>query len=290
MADGHLLGYILLIGLAVLSKRKRVTTRFLPVNDGRRSFVAQFGFGQCLMNMRVSRVRFIAAWLPLCLLGCNGIHFRPGNVPSSAEWADNTFIDCSVVPRSRANHCTVYKDDSGEILADGLFRLNRVYAPAEKSELRYAAFGNGMIYLQDARILVQCTAADRDPSHRLVNDRLKALAGSPPKAIDCNEEHSSGETDDVAACAIRAFAERKAFYVHYYEQDPDSFSFTGFAGDTVGKVYEMHYTNRRLVVTGVLSKEEQFLDDYHTLVLPCPTPVTLERSGKGRLTCARPVG
>src|SRR6516164_2928008 len=108
------------------------------------------------MNMRVGPLRFLALWLLVCLQGCQRLHLRPENVPSAAVWVDNTFVDCSVEAQSRANRCTVYRDDSGEILADGLFRLSTVYAPAEKSELRYAAFGNGMIYLQDARVLVQC--------------------------------------------------------------------------------------------------------------------------------------
>jgi hypothetical protein len=250
------------------------------------------------MNMRVGPLRFLALWLLVCLQGCQRLHLRPENVPSSAVWVDNTFVDCSVEAQSRANRCTVYRDDSGEILADGLFRLSTVYAPAdstvyapaEKSELRYAAFGNGMIYLQDARVLVQCAASDRDPSRRIVTNRLKALAiGNSSKVIDCNE-HSSEKSDDPATCAIKALEGQKAFYVRYYLQGTDSFSFTGFVGDEAGNVYEVKYPSRGLFFIGALPKGAQFFDD-HTLVLPCAKPINLERTANGSvsLSCFRPV-
>jgi len=67
------------------------------------------------------------------------MHFRPASVPTSAVWVDNTFVDCSVDTQARANRCTVYKDDTGEILADGLFVLNTTYEGVDKSQLHYAA-------------------------------------------------------------------------------------------------------------------------------------------------------
>jgi len=59
---------------------------------------------------------------------------------------DHTFIDCSADASSYANRCTVYKDDTGEILAEGLFALNLSQAAAKKPDLRFIAFGRRRIY------------------------------------------------------------------------------------------------------------------------------------------------
>jgi hypothetical protein len=240
------------------------------------------------MRMRVSLIGFAAACLFVCLTGCKGIHFRPGNVPSSAVWIDNTFIDCSMDRQSRANRCTVYKDDTGEILADGLFLLKTSQAAVDKSELRYAAFGNGMIYLQDARVLVPWIASERDPSHKRIKDRLKALAtrGSS-QAIDCSNAGSAGKAGESAVCVLKAFAGRKAFYVCYYQQGIYSFDFKGISGDEAGNVYEVDYASTSLMGVSYLPKDEQLLDDNHTLVVPCRKPVAFVRTERGSLTCTR---
>jgi len=239
--------------------------------------------------MRISPVNLVCLSLFACLLGCRGNHHRPANVPASAVWADSTFIDCSVEIKAGANRCTVYKDDTGEILADGLFVLNTTHSAAERSELRYAAFGNRIIYLEDARTLVQRAASERDPAKRLINDRLKALAtGGKAEAIDCRSVANSGKAEAASECALRAFADRKPFYVRYYGQGIDSFGFYGFAGDANGNVYAVDYEGMGWKTTG-LPKEALLLDDNHIVVAPCPKPVTLVKTENGELTCAKPV-
>jgi len=241
------------------------------------------------MRFSLSLGKLTLATLIVYASGCNGGHPRPANVPPTAAWVDHTFIDCSVETKPSANRCTVYKGDSGEILADGLFLLSKQLAAAETPELRYAAFGHGKIYLQDARVLVQWVASKRDPSHRVVSNRLKALAGGDSsQAIDCNSPRPSGTTDD-AGCAMNAFAAKKAFYVRYYQQGYDSFAFRGYAGDGAGNVYEMDYDSRPLMVTDSVPKEAQLFDDNHVLVIPCHKPVTLERYANGNLICQVPL-
>jgi hypothetical protein len=90
----------------------------------------------------------------LGLYGCGEYHHRAGGIPSSATWVDGTFIDCSVDTEAMANRCTVYKDDSGEILADGLFILSSTGKAAEPTALDYAAFGKRKIYLANTGILI----------------------------------------------------------------------------------------------------------------------------------------
>jgi len=90
--------------------------------------------------MKTGWPQFTLLFLIVCLLGCKEMHSRPGGVPPSAVWADNVFIDCFVETHDKANRCTVYKDTTGEILADGLFVLNSSHRAADKSELHYAAF------------------------------------------------------------------------------------------------------------------------------------------------------
>jgi hypothetical protein len=222
----------------------------------------------------------------ICLSGCNGLHFRPNNVPHSAVWADGTFIECSIETQAKADHCTVYKGDTGEILADGLFLLNMSGVAADESELHYAAFGNGTIYLSDARRLVLWIPSERDPTHSIINGRLKELAGGGTAAIECRDEKD--RFGAAADCALRAFADGRPFYAKYYRQGIDSFSFTGVAGDASGNIYEMDYDS--LGWRGLtLPKEARLLDGNHTLVMPCPRPIHLAKDAVGKLTCSRSV-
>lgn len=237
--------------------------------------------------MRIFPAKSIRFCLLICLSGCNRFHFRPNNVPHSAVWVDGTFIECSVETRAKADRCTVYKDDTGEILADGLFLLNTSHAAADKSELKYAAFGNGAIYLSDARKLVPWAPSERDPTRRIINERLRAIAARGGReVIDCHD--ADGRPGAVANCALRALADGKPFYAKYYRQGIDSFGFTGFAGDADGNVYEVDYDSigwTRLT----LPKEAQVPDGNRTFVMPCPKPTSLVKTEVGSLTCSRPV-
>jgi hypothetical protein len=186
------------------------------------------------MNMRASKFWLTSACLSIFLLGCMESRPRPANVPSSATWVDNTFIDCSVESPSKGDRCTVYKDDSGRVLADGLFVSKTFHEGVGKPELQFAAFAHGMIYLQDARILVHVAPSERDPSHRTVIERLEALAmkGSST-ATDCSKV-GAGKADATSACALKAFAEHRAFYFCYYRQGSEAFDFKGIAADEGG--------------------------------------------------------
>ena len=240
--------------------------------------------------MSVRWIKCIPVSLLVCLWGCKWMHARPASVPPSAVWVDNTFVDCSVETQSKANRCTVYKAETGEILADGLFVLNTSRTAAEKSELHYAAYGERGIYLEDSRILLQRSASERDPSNHIIDDRLKILASKgEAEPIHCRDASLEGQADSAAECALRAFAGRKPFYVRYYLQNPDSFRYEGFAGDAHGIVSGVEYSSGRIVVPGGLGKEWELLDGDHTLVIPCPKPITLTKAENGSITCARPV-
>jgi hypothetical protein len=242
---------------------------------------------RCLFDMKIFHVKPITLYLLVCLSGCNSFHFRPKGVPHSAVWVDGTFIECSVETRAKADHCTVYKDDTGEILADGLFLLNTSLAAADKSELRYAAFGNGSIYLSDARKLIPWVPSERDPTRRIINERLRAIAArGGTEVIECHD--ADAKPGAAADCALRALADGKPFYAKYYWQGIDSFGFTGIAGDSAGNVYELDYDSVGWISLN-LPKEAQLLDGNHTFVMPCPKPIYFAKFGVGNLTCSRPL-
>lgn len=245
--------------------------------------------------MRSRWSTIICLFLIVYLSGCEGRHSRPAGVPPSAVWVDNTFVDCSLDTQSKGDRCTVYKDDTGEILAEGLFLLNSSHLAAEKSELHYVAFGERGIYLEDLSILVQRTASQQDPSHRVLDERLRTLASKGgTQAVDCAKATTLGKTDATAECALSAFANRKPFFVHYYLQYPDSFGYTGIAGDAEGDVYGVQYNSGQMLwgtgdVMGVPPREGQIFDDGHSYVMPCPKPTILSKTKNGTLTCARPI-
>jgi hypothetical protein len=238
--------------------------------------------------MRVCWPRFTLLFSLVSLMGCEGMHSRPEGVPSSAVWVDNVFIDCSV--EAKANRCTVYKDTTGEIQADGLFVLNSTssHRAAEKSELHYAAFGERGIYLEDARILRQREASRRDPSNRIINERLKTVASrGGAEAVDCN--NATPRSDVPAECALKAFANNQPFYVRFYLQYPDAFRDDGFARDAEGNVYEVWFLPGNMTMTGNIPKEAQLFDGNHTIVMSCPKPIKLAKVANDMLSCARPV-
>jgi hypothetical protein len=239
------------------------------------------------MNMRISGTAFILAALFACASGCKGTHPRPANVPSSAVWVDNAFIDCSVESPSKGDRCTVYKDDSGRVLADGLFVLKTTHEGVDKPGLQFAAFAHGMIYLQDARILVHIAPSARDPSHRTVIERLEALAmkGSST-ATDCSKV-GAGKADAISSCALKAFTEHRAFYFCYYRQGSEAFDFKGIAADEAGNAYYVDYNSTEVVSPGQLMKELQTPFDSHTFVVRCPAPVDLYEGDGGWLSCTR---
>ena len=238
--------------------------------------------------MKVSLIGLTAIGLSVSLLGCMQSHPRPANVPSSAVWIDNTFIDCSAESPSKGSRCTVYKDDSGEILADGLFVLHTFHEGVDKRELQYAAFAHGMIYLQDARVLVHVVPSEKDPSHRKIIERLEALAmKSSSEATDCSNV-GAGKPDAISVCALKAFAERRAFYFCYYRPGVESFDFKGIAADEMGNAYYADYNSTQVVSPDQLPKEWQTPFDSHTAFARCPAPVDLHKTDGGWLACTHP--
>ena len=224
----------------------------------------------------------------ICILGCHGLHSRPASVPASAVWVDNTFVYCSIEMPS-SNHCTVYRDASGEILADGLFILSGTHAAAEKSDLQYVAFGEHGIYLADARVLVKLVPGPRDPSIRIVDAQLKTLASKDgKKPVDCDNADSMLTTDAMAECAITAFEAKRAFYLRYYRQYSHSFGFGGFAGDAAGDVYTILYSSGDEFEIG--DRDGRVFDGGRGLVNQCPSPTKLATMEDGTLYCVSPVG
>jgi hypothetical protein len=214
------------------------------------------------------------------------MHPRPSKVPQSAVWVDGTFIDCSVDIQSKANRCTVYKDGSGEILAEGLFVLDNTDKGADNSQLRFVAFGEQGIYLDDLQILHQQTATKRDPSHRIFGERLNQIASKGgSNVLDCGEWATTDEADTVTECALTAFARGKSFFVRYYESEHAHFRYSGIASDSAGTFYGAFYSSGRTVWKGGPGKDGQLLDGNHTLISPCPKPPALTKTRMGTLTC-----
>jgi hypothetical protein len=204
-------------------------------------------------------------------------------VPASAAWIEGTYIDCSLATQSDTNFCTVYQDETGEILADAVFVLNATRRAAALSDLSYLGFSHHrIIYLTNGLELVPRSAleaTERDPTNRVIRERLTNFIGpEKTRVIDC------GKTADAASqCALKALAERRPFYVRYYRAREDSIRFQGFAGDADGNVQEVDYDDEGWESVP-LPPEAQLLDGGLTVVLPCPKPIRLEKTAN-RLTC-----
>jgi hypothetical protein len=224
----------------------------------------------------------------VCLYGCEEYHRRPRGVPSSATWVDGTFIVCSVEKETKANRCTVYKDDSGEILADGLFVLNSTGRPAEAAALDYAAFGERRIYLANTGVLVPFVASERDPTNRLIHDILVRFAApNGGRAIDCGKSPTTPIAHEIAACGIQAFAESKAFYLRYELWLSDRSQSYGLASDGKGDVAQVIYNSEGLLKLA-FPKRSQFFGDGHVAVTSCPKAVVLAKTQIGDLACPLP--
>jgi hypothetical protein len=155
----------------------------------------------------------------------------------------------------------------------------------DKSELQYAAVGNGMIYLQDARVLLHVMPSERDPSHKKIIERLEALAmqGSS-QAIDCNRDMAR-KAEDASDCARNSLKEGRAFYLSSYKQGSESFEFRGIAANEAGDAYEVEYESAWVGERNNLPKDWRLLDDGHTLIMPCAKPVIYYKMGSNWPSC-----
>jgi hypothetical protein len=229
--------------------------------------------------------------LAFCIFpsGCDRFHRRPDNVPSSAVWIDGAFIDCTVAEHSNANRCTVFKEKTGEVLAEGLFVLDSSLGAATKADLRYAGFRDKTILLEDARTLSLSKASDRDPSNRLITERLKSISSiGPGHPVDCGKSATNQPVPAVSDCVIKAFENRKPFYVRYYRPGGVSDYSYGLAGDVAGNVFEVAYNNKGFNKLGV-SKKTKLLADDRLAIMPCPKPVSVIESEEGTVACALPL-
>ena len=238
--------------------------------------------------MRAYNSALLFPLLAVSLLGCDATHSRPSSVPSTAVWVDHAFIDCSTGTPSNANRCTVYKDDTGEILADGLFILNSSHFAAAKSDLRYIAFGKRRIYLENATWLVEEAPTGRDPSYRIVDEELKKLAssGGPETPINCNKSDSLPTVDAMTECAMKAFIESRPFFVRYYQPIRHSFGYRAFAANDSRHIYFVEWYNDEFP-SG--ERAGSGFDGAHGLVYSCPIPARLVKTNNGELTCTNPV-
>jgi hypothetical protein len=234
--------------------------------------------------------------LPLMfLLGCSEQPKRPANVPSSAVWVDGAFIECTVKAESRANWCTVYRERTGEIIAEGLYVLNTSLSEADQSDLHYAAFGNRIIYLVDSRKLMPWLASERDPINRTMNEKLRALASEGSgEVIDCQKFAAGGGFDERSQCVTRSFTDHKPFFVRYYRKrfisilrGSDSTQFHGIAGDANGNVFVVDYDSSGWV-RKYLPNDAQLFDDNRIVVRPCPKPIRFKKF-IDEFTCADPI-
>jgi hypothetical protein len=83
---------------------------------------------------------------------------RPPGVPSQAVWAGGldggSFILCDVDSERDVDNCTVYNEDTGQVIDRGAFKLRAENRAARAEELKYAwADWGGMIGLADQRVL-----------------------------------------------------------------------------------------------------------------------------------------
>ena len=235
--------------------------------------------------MRAYNSALLLPLLAVLLLGCDAMHPRPSNVPSTAVWVDHAFINCSTLTPSNANRCTVYTDDTGELLAEGLFTLNSSHLAATKSDLRYIAFGKRRIYLENATWLVEEAPTDRDPSYRIVDEELKKLAsaGGPETPINCNRSDSLSTVNAMTECAVKAFFESRPFFVRYYQPMSHSFGYRAFAANDSRHIYFVEWYSDEFPFG---ERAGSGFDGGHGLVTSCPVPARLVKTNKGELTCA----
>lgn len=260
---------------------------------GQHALAELYSCARCLLELgefeRIMIRRGAAHVLPVIwvlALGCRAGPPRPANVPASATWVDNVFIECVLESQSKADRCTVYDDKRGEILADGLFALNTSFNAAAASDLQYAAYGDKTIYLADARKLFLIVPSEHDPSNRLVDEWLRRRIGGAG-GVNCRRTAKPEDPGALSDCAIAAFARRESFFVRFYQHGIDSHCWQGFAGDGEGNVWELDYDSLEWKLAAA-PEEVELLDHNRIIVMPCPKPTVLKKMENDKLTCARP--
>jgi hypothetical protein len=230
--------------------------------------------------MRTGLSTLLSLVIAVCLLGCKRIDSRSANVPASAVSIDRFFIDCSVEELSRANRCTVYEGNSGEVQVSGLFQLSGAGREAKQTELRYAAFDGTRIWLQDARALNPVLMLEYAVPG--MTSQLTALAGTD--AVDCGRVTRNQKPNAASDCARKAFADSKPFYVSYDQKAWGGGYTVGFARDAKGNLYFVEYMKEGWPPQPP-SEGVRVSDDNHIRFGACPKPPVLFKVGNGELTC-----
>ena len=245
------------------------------------------------LSSRADRVFGIFLALSFVCSGCRSVRPRPRNVPSSAVLVNGVFIDCGVDEARDEDRCTVYKDITGDILADGLFGVGEPPAAVKKNELQYAGFGSdplgSYILLSDSRLLSLRQASDRDPTNQIIEKTLKSFSSSTEEnAVNCGKTDMKNPDVNVSECAQAAFQNGNPFYVRYFAAGMIRYFSYGLAGDVNRNVFEVTYETRGFPEV-VLGKNERLLDDNHVRVMTCIKPVALGKTEEGMLACVTPI-
>jgi hypothetical protein len=124
-----------------------------------------------------------------------------------------------------------------------------------------------------------------------MTDRMRTLAsrgGATP--IDCGAPNAA---ESPAKCALKAFADKKPFFVRWYLLSDDYFSYSGIAMDNSGVAWSAVYAHAIWISVKepgqVQDPAQNLFDDGHTIVFPCPTPVVLTEDARGVINCYKPV-
>ena len=100
--------------------------------------------------------RFAATLAVICaVVGCQAkAPQRPTKVPASAIWAGGpdggSWIDCAKEDSGTTYSCTVYNDSSGDVEAQGKYRLQGL--PAAPAQLKFTGFDGEVILLAQGRL------------------------------------------------------------------------------------------------------------------------------------------
>lgn len=217
------------------------------------------------------------------LLGCKASPRRPANVPASGVWTEGVFIDCSVEETSRSNRCTVYNDSSGEVQVSGLFVLSGAGREAQGAELQYMAFDGRRILLRDARTLDPVLLVEFVVPG--MANRLATLAG--PGAVNCGRVTRNQDPRGASDCALKAFANKNAFYVSYDEQGWEPGDSFGFAGNSSGNLFFVEYSSWPWPVHAQ-PEGIDLTEDNHIRFGSCLKPPMLIKLPRGELSCVPP--
>ncbi len=93
-------------------------------------------------------------------LGCtkhSNEHVRPKGVPTDAVWAGGadggSYIKCVYNSKDGLLYCTVYNDYTGDVRANGPFKITGPSKPENVSKFKYSGYDGKKIYLLDGSVI-----------------------------------------------------------------------------------------------------------------------------------------